>query len=199
MPNSLNADNQAVADALERYASLLDLAGSSPHAVRAYRRAAELIRTLPTPVVDLVRSGKVRDLRGIGPSLEARLRELVETGEIADARELEREVEPGLVGLGRYLGLSPKQAVAAGRALGARTAAELREAVESGRIKDVPGMGPKSAAKLREALEPESEPRAPRGLLLHTARELSGTLATELDGVATGDSRRSSAPSRGRP
>jgi len=190
MSNSLNADNRAAADALERYASLLDLAGSSPHAVRAYRRAAELIRALPTPVADLVRSGRVRELRGIGSSVEARLRELVETGEIAHARELEQEVEPELVGLGRYLGLSPKRAVAVGRALGARTADELREAVASGRIKDVPGMGPKTGAKLRAALEREAAPGAPRGLLLHAARELAETLASALDGIATGDPRR---------
>ena len=80
MAESLNTDNRAVADALERYASLLDLAGSSYYVVRAYRRAAELIRPLPTPVAELVRSGRVRELRGIGPGLEARLRELVETG-----------------------------------------------------------------------------------------------------------------------
>ena len=190
MNESLNLDNQAVADALERYASLLDLAGSSYYVVRAYRRAAELIRPLPTPVAELVRSGRARELRGIGPGLEARLRELVEAGEIAHARELEAEVEPELVGLGRFLGLSPKRAVEVGRALGARTAAELREAVETGRLQDVPGMGPKTAAKLREALEREAEPRARRGLLLNRARDLAETLAAQLDGVAAGDPRR---------
>src|SRR4051812_35033331 len=75
-------DNVAVADALERYAALLDLAGTSYYVVRAYRRAAELIRPLKTPVAELVRNGKVRELRGVGPGIEARLRELVETGEI---------------------------------------------------------------------------------------------------------------------
>jgi DNA polymerase (family 10) len=190
MDESLVLDNQAVADALERYASLLDLAGSSYYVVRAYRRAAELIRPLPTPVAELVRSGRVRELRGIGSGLEVRLRELVETGEIAHARELESEVEPELVGLGRFLGLSPKRAVEVGRALNARTAAELREAVESGRLQDVPGMGPKSAAKLREALEREAEPRARRGLTLNRARELVDLLAAQLDGVAAGDPRR---------
>src|SRR3954466_13379322 len=117
MAESLDADNRAVADALERYASLLDLAGSSHYVVRAYRRAAELIRPLPAPIAARVRKGRVRELRGVGPGLEARLRELVETGEIAHARELESEVEPELVGLGRFLGLSPKRAVEVGRAL----------------------------------------------------------------------------------
>jgi DNA polymerase (family 10) len=190
MSESVNLDNTAAADALERYASLLDLSGASSYAVRAYRRAAELVRALPTPVADLVRAGRVRELRGIGPGLEARLNELVATGEIAHARELAGEVEPELVGLGRFLGLSPKRAVEVGRALDARTAAELREAVESGRIQDVPGMGPKSVAKLREALDRAAEPRAPRGLLLNQARELAEGLAATLDGVAAGDPRR---------
>jgi len=190
MAKSLSLDNTAIADALERYASLLDLAGSSYYFVRAYRRAAELIRPLSTPVAELVRNGRVRELRGIGPGLESRLRELVETGEIAHARELEGEVEPELVGLGRFLGLSPKRAVAVGRALGARTAAELREAVATGRLEDVPGIGPKTAVKLREALAREAEPRARTGLLLNRAREFAETLATALDGVVAGDPRR---------
>ena len=190
MGGSVDLDNTAVADALERYASLLDLSGASSYAVRAYRRAAEMIRALPTPVAELVRAGRVRELRGIGPGLEARLGELVATGEIAHSKELEGEVEPELVGLGRFLGLSPKRAVEVGRALNARTAAELREAVESGRVQDVPGMGPKSVAKLREALERAAEPRAPRGLLLGVARELAEGLASALDGEAAGDPRR---------
>jgi DNA polymerase (family 10) len=187
---SLTTDNAAIANYLERYASLLDLAGSSYYAVRAYRRAAELIRPLPTPVAELVRDGRARELRGIGPGLEARLRELVETGEIAHARELEGEVEPELVGLGRFLGLTPKRAVEIGRALGARTAPELREAIASQRLEQVPGVGPKTAARLREALSREDEPRARRGLLLNRARELAESLAEALDGIAAGDPRR---------
>src|SRR5918999_3524099 len=98
-------DNAAVAERLEAYAALLDLAGASFYTARAYRRAAELIRSLPAPVAELVAAGPARELRGIGPGIEARLRELVETGDIAELAELEREMAPDLVGLGRYLGL----------------------------------------------------------------------------------------------
>jgi DNA polymerase (family 10) len=183
-------DNAAVADALERYAALLDLAGTSYYVVRAYRRAADLIRPLKTPVAELVHNGRVRELRGVGPGIEARLRELVETGEIAHAKELEGEVEPELVGVGRFLGLSPKRAVEIGRALGARSVAELREAAAAGRLSSVPGIGPKTEAKLKEALARVAEPRAPRGLLLNRARALAESLADSLGGVAAGDPRR---------
>ena len=116
------------------------------------------------PVAELVRSGRVRELRGIGPGIEARLRELVETGEIAELAELERELAPGLVGLGRYLGLGAKRSVEIARALGVRTADELREAAAAGRLRTVPGIGPKTEARLLEALAREAEPRPQRGL-----------------------------------
>ncbi len=187
---SPDLDNAAIADALERYASLLDLSGSGYYTLRAYRRAAELIRPLPTPVAELVRQRRVQTLRGIGPGITSVLEELVETGEIARARELEGEVEPELVGLGRFLGLGPKRAVDLGRAVGARTAAELREAIEGGRLASVPGIGPKTEAKLRVALAREHEARPRRGLLLNRARALVEALASALGGEPAGDPRR---------
>ena len=54
-----------------------------------------MIRGAPVPVADLVKAGRARELRGIGPGIEARLRELVETGGIAELEELERELRPG--------------------------------------------------------------------------------------------------------
>ena len=49
-----------------------------------------MIRSTAVPVAELVRSGRARELRGIGPGIEGRLRELVETGDIAELAELER-------------------------------------------------------------------------------------------------------------
>ena len=103
--------NETIAERLDAMAALLDLAGAGAYSVRAYRRAAELVRTTPAPVAELVRAGRARELRGIGPAIEARLRELVETGEIAELRELEREVLPEIVGFGRLLGLTAKRSV----------------------------------------------------------------------------------------
>src|ERR687894_497708 len=103
-------------------------AEAHPYTIRAYRRAAELIRGTAAPVGKLVAAGRVRELRGIGPGIEARLRELVETGEIAELEELERELAPDLIGLGRCLGLGAKRSVELARALEIRSADELRQA-----------------------------------------------------------------------
>src|ERR687887_222058 len=139
-------ENARIADRLDAFATLLELADANPYTPRAYRRAAETIRGAPVPVADLVRTGRVRELRGIGPGIEARLRELVETGDIAEVVELERELAPGLVGLGRYLGLGAKRSVEIARALDVRTADELRAAALTGRLRNVPGIGAKTEA-----------------------------------------------------
>jgi DNA polymerase (family 10) len=183
-------DNLDIADRLDAFASLLELVDANPYMARAYRRAAETIRGAEFPVAELVRSGRARELRGIGAGIESRLRELVETGEIAELEELEREVAPDLVGLGRYLGLGARRAVEIARALDVRTADEFREAAAAGRLRSVPGVGPKTEARLLEALSREDEPRPRRGLLLNRGWELVGGIAAALDGEAAGDVRR---------
>jgi DNA polymerase (family X) len=183
-------ENAQIADRLEAFAALLELGDANPYTIRAYRRAAESIRAAVIPVGELVRSGRVRKLRGIGSGIEARLRELVETGEIAELAELERDLAPDLVGLGRYLGLGARRSIELARGLDVNTAEEFREAAAAGRLRTVPGIGPKTEARLLAALAQESEPRPERGLLLNRARELVGRIAAALGGEPAGDVRR---------
>ncbi len=192
MKRHAGPDNAAIAERLEAFATLLELAESSFYTSRAYRRAAELVRTTEAPIAELVRAGRVRELRGIGPGIESRLRELVETGRIAELDELERTVQPELVGLGRFLGLSPRRAVEIGAALGVRTAEEFRAAAAAGRLATVSGIGPKTEARLLAALERERAPRplTRRPLLLNRARALAEAIAGPLGAEVAGDPRR---------
>ena len=183
-------DNAALAERLDAFAALLDLAGERGYAARAYRRAAELIRATPAPVAELVRQGRAQELRGIGPGIEKKLRELVETGRIAELDELERETSPELVGLGRLVGLAPQRMVELGRTLGVTTAAELREAAEAGRLRAVAGIGPKTEARIRSALAEAPARRPRRGLLLNRAWALAESVAGPLGGEVAGDPRR---------
>src|SRR3954451_1333409 len=182
-------DNAEIARTLDAYAALLDLAGAAHWSVRAYRRAADLIRATPAPVEQLVRNGRARELRGIGPGIERRLRELVETGRLEGLDELEREVEPELVALGRYLALGPQRLVTLGRALGIRSADELRAAAEAGRLREAPGVGPATEAKVLAALSQEPQP-ARRGLTRNRALALAAAIAEPLDAVPAGELRR---------
>jgi DNA polymerase (family 10) len=169
---------------------VLELGDANPYTIRAYRRAAETVRHSAVPVAELVAAGRGRELRGIGPGIESRLRELVATGNFAELAELERDVVPDLVGLGRYLGLSAQRAIDIARALELRTAGELREAAAAGRLREVPGIGPKIEAQIVSALARETEARSPRGLWLNRAWDLVGGIARALGGEIAGDVRR---------
>ena len=182
-------DNATIADRLEAFAGLLDLAGSGYYTSRAYRRAAETIRESKAPIAKLVREGRVQDLRGIGPGIAGRLSELVQTGRIAELDELERAVQPELVGLGRFLGIGPKRMVEIGTALGVRTVDEFRAAAREGRLTSVPGIGPQTEQRILAALERERRPQK-RGLLVNRARALVEEIAAALDAELAGDPRR---------
>ena len=180
--------NAEIADRLALFAALLELSEASPFSIRAYLRAAEIVRSTPASVAELVRAGRIRELRGIGAGIEKKLRELVETGEIAELRALEQDVEPELVGFGRLLGLTPSRTLGIARELGVRSAAELKAAVEEGRLGSVRGIGPTTEAKIRAALE--RPPAAPRGLTLDRSLALSRALADALEGEVAGAPRR---------
>jgi DNA polymerase (family X) len=183
-------DNATIAERLEAFAALLDLSGASFYTSRAYRRAAETIRSTQAPIAELVAADRIQELSGIGPGIAGRLRELVETGRIAELDELEREVQPELVGLGRFLGVTPKRMVEIGRALEISTAEEFRTAARAGRLKSVPGIGPQTEQRLLAALDREGKPLPQKGLTLNRARTLLEEIATALGGEVAGDPRR---------
>ena len=183
-------DNADIADRLDAFAAVLELGDANPYTIRAYRRAAETVRHSAVPVAELVAAGRGRELRGIGAGIEARLRELVATGQIAELAELERDLVPDLVGLGRYLGLSAQRVIDIARALDIRTAGELREAAAAGRLREVPGIGPKTEAQIVSALAGKTETSARPGVWLNRAWDLVGGIARALDAEPAGDVRR---------
>jgi DNA polymerase (family 10) len=182
-------DNALLAGHLDEMAALLELAEANPYSSRAYRRAAELIRAAPVPVEPLVRQGRAQELRGVGRGIEAKLRELVETGEIAELTELRRTTPLELVALGRLLGISAQRMLEIAAALEISTADQLRRAAADGRLLEVPGIGPKREADLR-ALLAQDQPPARAAILLPRARELTEAIAAAMGGHAAGDARR---------
>jgi DNA polymerase (family X) len=182
-------ENSAIAERLDSFAVLLELTGSGRYTARAYRRAAETIRETRVPVEDLVRAGTVQELRGIGPGIAARLRELAETGRIAELDELEETVNPELVGLGQMLGIGPQRMLEITASLGVRTVEEFRGAVHEGRLREAPGVGAKTEARVRERLESPARPER-LALTVNRARALTQAVAEALGGEIAGDPRR---------
>jgi len=80
------------ARALERIAYLLDRAREKPYRVRAYLRAAEIVKALaPDEIVARVAAGTLEELEGIGPKTAAIITEVATSGSTAFLDKLERE------------------------------------------------------------------------------------------------------------
>jgi len=105
-----------------------------------------------------------------------KLRELVESGGIAELRALEEALELGLVAYGRVLGLTASRMLRIARELDVRTVADFDEAVANGRLREVSGIGAVTESKILSALA--REPMAPRGLTLRRSRPLAQAIAT---------------------
>ena len=187
MPADL--DNASVAAQLEAFAALLDVAETTPYASRAYRRAAATIRETRAPILQLVLEGRERELRGIGPGISARLRELATTGTIAELEALRSQARPELVGLGRHLGIAPRRMIDIAASLGVETADDFRRVAREGALQTVSGIGPSTERKILARLDADpSRPR--RGLTLNIAHELVERIAEALGGEVAGDPRR---------
>jgi DNA polymerase (family 10) len=165
MPKTLPRNGE-LADQLDLLADLSEILGEASFRVLAYRRAATRIRDTPGSVAELALAGKAKDLPGIGKTIEEKIVEVVQDGEM-HALARRREKVPGEVHLFMRLpGLGPKTAGRIWSELGLTTLAGLREAAEAGRLRAVTGLGAKTEEKVVQALDAgigDEEPK--RGLL----------------------------------
>lgn len=148
--------NEEIATLFDEMADLLALQEENPFRIRAYRRAAQVIRGLSRELTELVARGEDLDaLPGIGPDLAAKITELVTTGRSKALERLRRQVPPGLVELLRMPGLGPKRVRALFLELKVRDRKDLARAVAAGSISRLRGFGPKLIERLSSDLRVE--------------------------------------------
>ena len=158
--------NDELADQLELLADLSELEGEDSFRVLAYRRAATRIRETGGPVAQLALEGKAKSLSGIGKTIEDKIVQIVETGEMEALTKRKALVPEEVVKFMRLPGLGPKTARRIWKELGVTTLAGLKEAAEQERLRSLAGLGAKSEEKILKALAEEpKDPRESRRLL----------------------------------
>ncbi len=158
--------NDELADQLELLADLSELEGEDSFRVLAYRRAATRIRETGGPVAQLALEGKAKALQGIGKTIEEKIVEVVETGEMKALTKRKALVPEEVVKFMRLPGLGPKTARRIWKELDVTTLAGLKEAAEQERLRGLAGLGAKSEEKILKALAAApADPRESRRLL----------------------------------
>jgi DNA polymerase (family X) len=149
--------NAELADQFELLADLLELDGADAFRLTAYRRAATRIRESAVPVAQLAQDGKATRLSGIGTTIENKIVEYSETGDLTAIAKLRDRLPTGLVEVMHVPGLGPKTARKLHTELGVASLADLRAAAEAQHLRALPGLGPKTEEKVLAAL---SKPKA---------------------------------------
>ena len=146
--------NDEVAEQFERMADLLE-AKDVAYKPRAYRRAAESLRSHPGSVARLAREDPdaLEDIEGVGDSIADKVVEFVEGGSVGELEELRAEMPVDMAGLTRVEGVGPKTVGRLYEALGVESLDDLERAAREERIQDVDGFGPKTEQNIRESVQ----------------------------------------------
>jgi DNA polymerase (family X) len=157
--------NLEVAEQLELLADLLELEGEASFRVLAYRRAATRIRETAGSVAELALAGRAKELQGIGKTIEEKIVQVVEDGEMHALTKRKKIIPPEVVSFMRLPGLGPKTAARIWQELGVTTIEELKRAAEQEQLRTLAGLGAKTEERILKALAEKKQEPSDRRLL----------------------------------
>lgn len=171
--------NEEVAAAFEEMADLLSIRADNPFRIRAYRRAAQLVRSLPRELSQMHGVEEFDALPGIGADLAAKIEELLRTGHLSALDRMRTHIPQGLRELLALPGLGPVRVRALFTGLNVRCLEDLRRAMAKGRLSQIRGFGPVLHTRLAQAIaEHQGTPaqRTPYVVATQYARPLKAYL-----------------------
>src|SRR5437899_7764365 len=145
-------DKDQVAAVLVNIATLLELKDENPFKTRAYTNAARALEGLSEPLDKIIADEKLGEIKGIGESMQKKIRELVTTGKLAYYEELKAATPPGLVAMLDIPGLGPKKIKAMHDELGIETVEQLEAACKENKVAVLRGFGAKTHTNICEGI-----------------------------------------------
>jgi len=103
--------------------------------------------------VELVKSGEINQIKGIGKALVEKITALATTGKLEYYDKLKASVPPGLVEMTAIPGFGPKKVKKVYNTLGIVSVSELAQACLENRLVTLEGFGAKSQAKILQGIE----------------------------------------------
>jgi DNA polymerase (family 10) len=154
-----------IANVLHQVAVLLELQGANVFRVRSYQNASRMLGSLTEDLGELVASGEIYDMKGIGKGLGSALTQAISEGQWPDDWvDLHTSTPPGLIEMLGIPGLGPKRIKLMADELGVDSVASLKQAALDNKIAPMKGFGAKSQQRMLDGIELLSRFRARRRL-----------------------------------
>ena len=135
-------------------AVLLELQGANVFLVRSYQNASRMLGTITQDFGELVASGQLFEMKGIGKGLGSALSQAVLEGEWPeDWVDKHTSTPAGMIEMLGIPGLGPKRIKLMHDELGVDSVASLKQAAEEDRIAPMKGFGAKSQQRMLDGIE----------------------------------------------
>jgi DNA polymerase (family 10) len=179
MKRLANAD---IAKILIQIRTLMEFAGEPFFKFMAYERAAETLENAP-PVAELVATGELQKLPGIGKTIAGRITEICTTGTCTYLDELQARYPLSLVELLGVAGVGMKTAQQLYGVLGIASLADLERGLAEDRLDGLPRLGAKSIENIRRGVLAYKgrQRRTPLGHAVPIARDIIAYLSERTD------------------
>ena len=137
---------------LEEIGALLEIEGENPFKVKAYYNAAKILAG-HDDLDAVIERGRLREIKGIGETLSAKIAEYHDTGKIAYYEELKRKIPATLLELLHIPNLGPRKIRVLYDELGIANLGELEYACKENRLISLFGFGAKTQEKILKGIE----------------------------------------------
>jgi DNA polymerase (family 10) len=183
-----------ISTALHQMAVLLELSGANMFRTRSYQNGSRLIGSLSQDLGELVASGELFELKGIGKGLGSAISQAVGEGRWpGDWVDLHENTPEGLIQMLGIPGVGPKKIKMLHDQLGVLSVADLQESCVKNEVAPMKGFGAKSQQRILDGIDLLARFSARRRLdiglrygqtFLSMIQELPGVERAELAGSA---------------
>ena len=142
-----------IASVLDEIATFMELTGENPFKIRAYSAGARILENMTEDLGELIDSGKLADIPGLGEALVDKITTLRRDGVLPFHQKLKASIPAGLLEVMQIPGLGPKKVRALWTQLAVEDLAKLKEVCESGAVADLKGFGAKTQDKILEGIK----------------------------------------------
>lgn len=145
--------NAVLSEVFRQMADVMEILGEDRFRINSYRKVSRIIGDIPADIEMLLETGRLGDTPGIGKSSLSKIQEFIETGSLTAHEELLAKIPPNLLDLLQIPGMGPKGVKAVYEKLEVTCIADLKSAIETGRLAELPGFGEKKAASIARGID----------------------------------------------
>ena len=144
--------NKEIAKTFQLLGKVMELHGENKFKIRSYSNAYMTLRKLQEPLAEMSEE-EISQIKGVGKAISAKIRELVDTGEMQTLNKYLEKTPDGVVEMLSISGFGPKKVKTVWDELGVESVGELLYAVNENRLIELKGFGKKTQDDLKQKLE----------------------------------------------